>query len=354
MPLSDSGDWRGAGPGRDPRPVAATAVSTIAGAPSLTGTPDDELDEWLDRLSSGEMPAGDDGVGSSARAGEIPIGSSGEARLGRYQIEGILGEGRYARVYRGYDPILERAVALKVPRPGAVPDDRVGERFLGEARALARLRHPGIVPVFEMGHDAGRCFIAMALIDGHSLAELHDRQREHRSIDFRRAAEIVADVALALDHAHGHGVLHRDVKPANILFDRAGYAYLTDFGLAHRPGSGELAARPGAMVGTPAYAAPEQASGDHSRVVPASDQYSLGAVLYELLCGRTPFRGPPLYVLYQVMSQDPPSPRAIQPAVPAPLAAICLKTLARAPERRYGSCAELAEGLRRWTQSGSA
>jgi serine/threonine protein kinase len=277
------------------------------------------------------------------------VGSSALARLGRYQIQGILGEGRYAQVYRGYDPILERAVALKVPRPGVVPDDRAGERFLGEARALARLRHPGIVPVFEMGRDAGRCFIAMALIEGHSLAQLRDRQRP--PIDFRRAAEVVAAVALALDHAHGQGVLHRDVKPANILFDKSGHVYLTDFGLAHRPGSGELAARPGTMVGTPAYAAPEHAAADHTQLLPASDQYSLGAVFYELLCGRTPFCGPPLYVLYQAMSQDPPSPCAIQPDVPTPLAAICLKTLARSPERRYGSCAELAESLGRWTRS---
>src|SRR5579883_477939 len=343
MTLFDSAN----GLGRDLRLAAATAVSTSAGAPGLTLAPDDEVDEWLDRLSSGEMDAGDESALSSLRAdSELPVGSSAEARLGRYQIMGVLGEGRYAQVFKGYDPILERAVALKVPRPSVVPKDRVGARFLGEARALARLRHPGIVPVFELGHDGGRCFIAMALIEGHSLAELRDR--DHRSIDFRRAAQIVAEVALALDHAHGQGVLHRDVKPANILFDRSGHVYLTDFGLAHRPGSGEPAARPGAVVGTPAYAAPEQASGDHAQVVPASDQYSLGAVLYELLCGRTPFCGPPLYVLYQAMSQDPPSPRAIRPAVPAPLAAICLKTLARAPERRYGSCAELAEGLRRW------
>jgi serine/threonine protein kinase len=297
------------------------------------------------------MAAGDEGAGSSSRAGSEPsLESSAEPRLGRYQILGLLGEGRHARVYRGYDPILERHVALKVSRPGVVPEDRVGERFLGEARALARLRHPGIVPVFEMGRDAGRCFIVMALIDGQSLAQLCDR--EPRSIDFRRAAEIVAEVALALDHAHGQGILHRDVKPANILFDRSGQVYLTDFSLAHRGGSDELAARPGSVVGTPAYVAPEQASGDHAQVLPASDQYSLGAVLYELLCGRTPFCGPPLYVLYQAMNQDPPSPRAIQPAVPAPLAAICLKTLAKSPERRYGSCAELAESLRRWDRSG--
>src|SRR5205807_6750239 len=133
-----------------------------------------------------------------------------DARLGRYQILGALGEGRYARVYRAYDPVLERDVALKVPRPGVVAADRVMEQFLGEARALARLRHPSIVPIFELGRDAGRCFIAMALIEGCSLAELRDR--EPGAIGFRRAAEIIADLADALNYAHGQGILHRDVK----------------------------------------------------------------------------------------------------------------------------------------------
>ncbi len=223
------------------------------------------------------------------------------------------------------------------------------ERFLGEARALARLRHPAIVPVYELGRDAERCFIAMGLVEGPSLAE--HRARDPRGIDARRAAEIIAELAEALEYAHGQGILHRDVKPANILFDGSGGVYLTDFGLAYRSDSAEVSSRPDARVGTPAYAAPEQAAAEHPRAMAASDQYSLGVVFYELLCGRTPFAGPPLYILYQAMSLTPPSPRSINPAVPAPLAAICLKAIAKRPESRYPSCADLADDLRRWRRA---
>jgi serine/threonine protein kinase len=338
-------DRHGIGFGRDTRRIAATTSTVPASVRSIEPVNEDDLEEWLDPLSDDATSVGDGESTSSSRLDrEFPPGSSDEIRLGRYQVLGILGEGRYARVYRGFDPILERAVALKVPRPGMRSLDEVKERFLGEARALARLRHPAIVPVYELGSAADRCFIAMALIEGHSLAE--HRHRNPRSIDCRRAAEIVADLAEALDHAHGQGILHRDIKPANILFDESGSVYLTDFGLAYRPDSGELPARPGTLIGTPAYAAPEHASGDPLHALPAGDQYSLGAVFYEMLCGRTPFSGPPLYVLYQAMNQDPPSPRSVAPAVPASLADICLKMLARSPETRFASCADVAETLR--------
>lgn len=190
----------------------------------------------------------------------------------------------------------------------------------------------------------------MALIEGQSLAELCGRKP--CAIDFPRAAAIVADLAEALEYAHGEGILHRDVKPANILFDQVDRVYLTDFGLAYRPDSGEIATRSRMLIGTPAYAPPEQASGEQSQALPAGDQYSLGVVFYELLCGRTPFSGPPLYVLYQATNQDPPSPRSVEPAVPASLATICVKMLARSPENRYRSCGELAETLRSWRRSG--
>jgi serine/threonine protein kinase len=224
------------------------------------------------------------------------------------------------------------------------------ERFLGEARALARLRHPAIVPVFEMGRDAECCFIAMGLVEGPSLAE--PRSRGPAGIDFRRMAGIVADVADALDYAHGRGVLHRDVKPADILTDESGAVYLTDFGLAFRPDSGEVDPCSRGAVGTPAYTAPEQASSPQPRSLPAGDQYSLGVVFYESLCGRTPFSGTPMHVLYQVMSQEPPSPRSVDRSVPIPLAAICLKAMARRPEDRYARCADLALALRRWRRAG--
>jgi eukaryotic-like serine/threonine-protein kinase len=333
--------------------VATTGSATRAGHWDFAPGSEGGLEVCPDSFSSGAISAGDgDGSLSSQFRSDFLIGSSVATRLGAYQVLGILGEGRYSQVYRGYDPILKRAVALKVHRPGVRPFDEMKERFLGEARTLARARHPAIVPVYELGCDDDHCFIVMALIEGPTLAEL--RRRDPRSIDFRRAAEIVANLAAAVDYAHGQGILHCDIKPANILIDESGNVYLTDFGLAYRPDSGELRAAPGTLIGTPAYAAPEYASGDPPQALPASDQYSLGAVFYELLCGRTPFSGPPLYVLYQAMSQSPPSPRSVEPAVPAPLAAICMRMLGSVPETRYASCADLAETLRRWLRAEGA
>jgi serine/threonine protein kinase len=266
------------------------------------------------------------------------------AQLGRFRLVGVVGEGQHATVYRAIDPVLERDVALKVPRQGVLRTARALERFLGEARAMARLRHPRIVPVYEAGCAGERHFIAMALIEGRTLA---DRLAEG-PLTLHRATEIVAELAEALAYAHSQGVVHRDVKPANVRLDGHGAVYLMDFGLAYRPDSDEVPVPPGAILGTPAYVAPEQAQGGQSDVLPASDQYSLGAAFYELLCGRPPFCGPPSYVLFQVIHQDPLSPRVLAPKVPRPLAAICLKALAKRPEQRYTHCQDFADDLRRW------
>jgi serine/threonine protein kinase len=264
--------------------------------------------------------------------------------LGRFRIVSVLGEGQHATVYRAYDPVLERDVALKVPRQGVLKTAKSLDRFLGEAKALARLRHPRIVPVYEAGYGGERHYIAMALINGCSLAE----QSVERPLALHRAAEIIADLAEALAYAHSQGVVHRDVKPANIRLDNQGDVYLMDFGIAYRPDSGEVPLPPGTILGTPAYVAPEQAQGGRSDVLPASDQYSLGAVFYELLCGQTPFCGPPSYVIFHTIHHDPPSPHTVASKVPRSLAAICLKALAKRPDRRYLGCQEFADDLRRW------
>jgi eukaryotic-like serine/threonine-protein kinase len=266
------------------------------------------------------------------------------AGLGRFRILSLLGEGEHATVYRAYDPILERDVALKVPRQAVLKTAKVLDRFLGEAKALARLRHPRIVPVYEAGYAGERHYIAMAVIEGRSLAE----QLTERPIALDQAVEIVAELAEALAYAHTQGVVHRDVKPANIRVDDHGAVYLMDFGIAYRPDSGELPLPPGVILGTPAYLAPEQAKGGQATVLPASDQYSLGVVFYELLCGRTPFCGPPSYVLFHTIHQAPPSPRTFARRVPRSLAAICLKALAKCPDQRYDDCQHLADDLRRW------
>jgi eukaryotic-like serine/threonine-protein kinase len=264
--------------------------------------------------------------------------------LGRFRILEMLGEGQHATVYRAYDPVLERDVALKMPRQGVIRSAKGLERFLGEAKALARLRHPQIVPVYEAGCVGDRHYMAMALIEGCSLA----RRMADGPLELHRATEIVAELAEALAYAHSQGIVHRDVKPANIRVDAQGVVYLMDFGIAYRPDSGEIPLPPGVILGTPAYVAPEQAQGGQTDVLPASDQYSLGAVFYELLSGQPPFCGPPSYVIFHTIHHDPPSLHAIAPRVPRALAAICQKALAKRPDHRYASCEAFAKDLRCW------
>jgi len=265
-------------------------------------------------------------------------------RLSRFKIVDVLGEGHHATVYRAFDPLLERQVALKLPRSGVAPTVRALERFLGEARALARLHHPRIVPVYEAGRDGDRHYIAMALIEGRSLA----KRISEGPVPIQQGARIVAELAEALAYAHGLGIIHRDVKPANIRLDNHDAVYLMDFGIAYLPDSGEVPIPPGTILGTPAYLAPELAQGGQSDVLPASDQYSLGAVLYEILCGQPPFFGPPSYVLFHAIHHDPPSPQTIDSRIPGSLAAICQKAMAKQPDRRYPSCQALADDLRCW------
>ncbi len=295
-------------------------------------------------LPTGLFPTGS--VCSVERCGltaGATLSSANETQLGRFQIQSILGEGHHARVFRAYDPILQRDLALKLPREGVLKTAKAIDRFLGEARALARLRHPRIVPVYEAGCSGNQHYIAMALIEGRSLAD----HLAEGVLGHDRVTEIVADLAEALAYAHDLGIVHRDVKPANVRLDHRGAVYLLDFGIAYLSDSGEVLLPPERILGTPAYMAPEQAQGG-GIALPASDQYSLGSVFYHMLCGRPPFSGPPSYVIFHTIHDSPPSPDTIAPKTPRPLAAICLKALAKSPNRRYGDCWELAADLRRW------
>ncbi|MGP0068711.1 MAG: serine/threonine-protein kinase [Isosphaeraceae bacterium] len=326
------------GPGSDPGLGFDESGEMIAEPFSRSGS---LVSAWSSPSRSRASVASGSGSAPSAAAA---IGSDEGGQFGRFRVLGVLGQGQHATVYRACDTILDRDVALKVPRRGVLRTAKSLERFLGEARAQARLRHPRIVPVYEAGRAGEQHYIAMALIEGCSLAERLD----DGPLPLRRSVEVVVELAEALAYAHAQGVVHRDVKPANVRVDTRGDVYLMDFGIAYRPDSDEVPLPPGNILGTPAYVAPEQAKGGQSNVLPASDQYSLGAVFFELLCGRTPFCGPPSYVLFHTIHHDPPSPRSIAPKVPRALEAICLKALAKRPERRYADCQHFADDLRRW------
>ncbi len=266
------------------------------------------------------------------------------ATVGRFVVRAVLGSGAFGTVYRAHDPQLDREVAVKVPRPGTLNGPQRVERFLREAKAAARLKHPNIVPVYDAGQDGATYYIAAGFIDGKPLADEIDAGR----VEFRRAARLVRRLAEAVAAAHRAGVVHRDIKPDNVLLDADGEPHLTDFGLAACGDTGERLTRDGAVMGTPAYMAPEHAAGQQGEAQPASDQYSLGVVLYELLTGRVPFSGPPAVVLANAMHFDPPPPRSLRPYLPAELEAICLKAMAKKPKDRYADCQAFADDLGRW------
>ncbi len=258
------------------------------------------------------------------------------SRVGRFEVRGLLGSGTYAAVYRAFDPSLEREVALKVPHARTVSGAKALARFFGEAKALAQLHHPRIVPIFEAGSTGETHFLATAFIGGTTL----QKRLEASALEPMRAAHIAADLAEALGHAHRLGIAHRDVKPSNVLIDNDEAIYLSDFGLAHR---GDAALRLGidALVGTPAYLAPEQPTAEEIPQLASSDQYSLGVVLYQMLCGRVPFLGPPGLVVYSARNDDPISPRALRPDLPRPLERICRRAMSRRPSDRFPKLATL-------------
>jgi WD40 repeat protein len=267
-------------------------------------------------------------------------------QIGRFQIRGFLGAGAFGTVYRAYDPQLDREVALKVAQATAQSPERI-QRFRREARAAAGLRHPNIVPLFEAGTADGHLYLASAFVPGMTLEDAL-REENPDGLPPEQSAAVVRKLADALAYAHGQKVLHRDVKSANIILDPDGEPHLLDFGLARRSQDADRMTVAGAVLGTPAYLAPEVARGDQSPWTPAVDQYALGIVLYELLTGHTPFAGPIEIVLALHQTQDPERPSRANPQVPRDLDAICLKCLEKDPARRYKSAADLAADLDRF------
>jgi hypothetical protein len=295
--------------------------------------------------------------------------SPGLGRIGRFELRVVLGQGTFGRVYQAYDPLLDRWVALKVPKFSSDQRDQV-ERFLGEAKAAGRLKHPNIVAVFETGQAGEDYFIASEFVEGKPLSKrLAEKQPTPE-----RAAQWIRDLALALVYAHNEGIVHRDIKPANIMIGKHDRPQVMDFGLAKRQfaemgGEGHFgrqggpqdvpqnwptyATVEGAVLGTPAYMSPEQARGDIKAVGPASDQYALGVVLYEMLTGRLPFQGLPRDVLEMVKNRKPPSPHRLDSNIPQDLSAICMKALEKVPAGRYADAGELAADLQRWLRGES-
>src|SRR5205823_2232391 len=297
-------------------------------------------------LSSDEAVAGiDSSAEALAKADDTGRPSPMLMDFGDYELLEQIGRGGQGVVFRALQKSLNRTVALKVINLGQWASRAHLRRFRLEAEAAAKLEHPGIVPIHEVGERDGSCYFSMKFVEGGQLDEVVRRE----AMPIRRAVEFIAKVARIVHYAHEHGILHRDIKPGNILLDAKGEPHLTDFGLARLVESESTVTRTMEVLGTPSYMAPEQAAGNNAAISGVTDVYGLGAVLYQLLTGQPPFAGGTTYeTIKLLLDTEPRQPRFLNPKIDRDLSTICLKCLEKDPKRRYSSALALTEDLERW------
>jgi hypothetical protein len=295
------------------------------------------------------QPPASETVNDARAANPAPAPSRQPKRIGRFEVRAVLGEGAFGRVYLAFDAELERQVAIKVPNVRGFTAD-MRERFVREARATAKIHHPNVCPVYEVGTEGDVPFIVMHYQPGTTLAAHLDKWNVLAPLN---AVALAQRLALGVAAAHEQGVIHRDLKPQNVLFEPAKQlALITDFGLA-RIGVPATTVD-GVVCGTPAYMSPEQASGKQDAVGPHSDVYSLGVILFRMLTGDVPFRGKVFEVLAQHTLAAPPPPSTLRPGIDPRLDALVLKALAKKPADRYPSAKAFAEALGEYTRGGSS
>jgi serine/threonine protein kinase len=301
----------------------------------------------FDAFAGGEtVPVGPGGQPSAPLGHDSPVGGAVGRQFHEYRIVEELGRGGMGVVYRAIQETLDRPVALKIIRTGEAAREEDIRQFLREASAAARLRHPNIVTVYELDVHEGTYYYTMEYIAGRNLGTLIGE----RGMDAREAVRIAAKVARALEHAHRRDIVHRDLKPGNIIVQADGEPVVTDFGLAcdlRQPGASQALA-----AGTPDYMAPEQVLGRRDGAGPPCDIWALGALLYEMLTGRTPFGGDSVRELFEaIATQAPRPPGQLRPGIDPRLSGLVMKCLEKDPQNRWGSAGELAEALEAWLGS---